>query len=88
MLARRGSSERGGGGGGGGGGGAPGEEMLDGELGGADRMREVDVEGGVLVAVTVILGVGGAGRVPERGPCLVTNDRVSDVFVIGILYAC
>ena len=32
--------------------------MLDGELGGADRVREVDVEGGVLVALRVILGAG------------------------------
>lgn len=45
--------------------------MLDGELCGANWMRKVDVEGGVLVALTVILGARRAGWVPERGPGLV-----------------
>lgn len=44
-----------------------GEEVGDGELGGADRMEKVDVDGGVPRGCGWVAGEGGGGGVPEGG---------------------
>ena len=47
--------------------------MCEGELGGADGVRDVDVEGGVAAAGDGVGGFGTAGWVPEIGPVRVVD---------------